>query len=55
MYLFNVIYKALEEHPYMLLGECLLIVNLSVNVAVVKEVHINLLHLKIMKKLNYIS
>ena len=45
-YLVNVVYEALEEHPDMFLGECLLVVHLSVNVAVVKEVYIDLLHLK---------
>ena len=45
-YLVNVVYEALEEHPDMFFGECLLVVHLSVNVAVVKEVYIDLLHLK---------
>ena len=46
MYLVDVIHKAPEQQPDVLLGEGLLVVNLSVNVAVVKKVHIDLLHLK---------
>lgn len=46
MYLVDVIHKAPEQQPDVLLGEGLLVVNLSVNVAVVQEVPIDLLHLK---------
>ena len=46
MYLVDVIHKAPEQQPDVLLRERLFVINLSVNVAVVKEVHIDLLHLK---------
>ena len=46
MYLVDVIHKAPEQQPDVLFGEGLLNVNLSVNVAVVQEVDIDLLHLK---------
>ena len=46
MYLVDVIHKAPKQQPDVLLSEGLLVVNLSVNVAVVQEVPIDLLHLK---------
>ena len=46
MYLVDIIHKAPEQQPDILLREGLFVVNLSVNVAVVKKVDIDLFYLK---------